>query len=197
MFTAVRPRVSERRPLSRFGTVAPDRRGALIEVVTGGAALMAADHLLGDFARGLATLFADVPGLAAQILRTDSWGNADGAVLPEYRDPDGALLLARCLGQPIGIVGIQALPGMPDTAELKRLYVHRGFRGEGFARQLLARAIGDARRLGYREIRLETSERMGDALRLYRLAGFRTVPSYRERPAEIDRHYLSLSLDLG
>lgn len=198
MFTSPRPRPAPAWTLGRTlrPTPRPDR-GALIEAVQGGLGLVQAEQLLVEFARHAAALFEGVPGLSAAVLADCTWQSAPGQLAEAWRSPTGALLLARRGPTAVGVVAIRPLPGQAEIAELKRLYVRRGHRGTGIARALLSRAIGEARRLGYRQLRLETSERMPDALRLYRLAGFQPIEAYRPRAADLAPHFLSMSLDLA
>jgi carbonic anhydrase len=196
MYTALRHRVSAGQPSIRYRAPTTPLRGALIEPVLGGLPLEAADQLLGEFNHFLAGLYVDVPSLAAQICRDTSWGDGAGVLAADYLLPSGRLLLARRRFKPVGMAGARPVAGLDGCAELKRLYVRPGYRGEGIAGELLTVAVNEARRLGYRRLLLESSERMSDAMRIYRHAGFVEIPSYRERPADVDRHYLSMSLDL-
>jgi ribosomal protein S18 acetylase RimI-like enzyme len=45
--------------------------------------------------------------------------------------------------------------------------------------------IGEARALGYRTMRLDTSIRQDDAKGLYQRLGFKTIESYYELPEEL------------
>jgi len=198
MFTAIRPRpVWPGRPPTRLVPHLPGPRGALIHPAREGDALAQADELLVEFARFMADLYADVPAIADDMRALTGWGGGDGRAPAEYCPPSGALLLASRRGKTVGVAGVRAVEGLPGCAELKRLYVRPGFRGEGIARDLLARAISEARRLGYCELLLETGERFVDAVPLYRRFGFREIPSYRTRSPDVDSHFLSMSLDLN
>jgi ribosomal protein S18 acetylase RimI-like enzyme len=59
--------------------------------------------------------------------------------------------------------------------ELKRMYLRPGQRGRGLGKQLLDVALGYARASGAPVVRLDTSERMLAAQRLYEAHGFRRV----------------------
>jgi GNAT superfamily N-acetyltransferase len=64
------------------------------------------------------------------------------------------------------------------VGEIKRMYVVPDRRGEGLGRVLL-RALEDAARgLGYATVRLDTGRAQGEALRLYRSAGYVDIPDY-------------------
>jgi len=65
---------------------------------------------------------------------------------------------------------------------LKRLYVHPHYRGRGIARRLAVRAISDARKIGYKRMRLDTLPSMCPARKLYRTLGFKPAPPYTRNP---------------
>ena len=90
--------------------------------------------------------------------------------------PSGVLLIARVDGQPAGLGGVRHLD--TDIAEVKSMYLDPAFRGRGLARQLLAELEEIARRHDCQAIRLDTSDYLTDAIRLYRAAGYREVPDY-------------------
>jgi ribosomal protein S18 acetylase RimI-like enzyme len=94
--------------------------------------------------------------------------------------PDGALLIARVDGDPAALGGIRHL----DTpiAEVKSMYVVRGYRGAGLARRVLEELEGIARERGCRAARLDTSDYLTAAIALYRSAGYREVADYNGNP---------------
>jgi len=51
-------------------------------------------------------------------------------------------------------------------------------RGAGLSRRMLGALEEEARRLGYRRVRLETGFRQHEALGLYRSSGFEEIPRY-------------------
>lgn len=106
---------------------------------------------------------------------------AELAALPgKYAPPRGALLLAMDTAEAVGCVGVRSLAG--DACEMKRLYVRPQRRGHGVGRSLAVAAIAAAREAGYRLMRLDTLERLREAMRLYESLGFVRVSPYYANP---------------
>ncbi|HXS06807.1 MAG TPA: GNAT family N-acetyltransferase [Rhizomicrobium sp.] len=138
----------------------------------------------GDFAT-VASLFRHYA--ASLPVDLDAQGFADEiAHLPgPYAPPSGALLLAR---QNYGITGDDVLGCIalkrlaPGAAEIKRLYVAEQGRRLGVGKALVAGILQEAKRLGYREIKLDTLPHMAPAIALYRSFGFVAVAPYGSFP---------------
>ena len=83
------------------------------------------------------------------------------------------------------VVGSVALRQVDEGAvELKRMYLRPSERGRGLGRRLLDTALDWARSHGVRVVRLDTSERMEAAQRLYEAYGFRRVPGHAPRQGQ-------------
>jgi ribosomal protein S18 acetylase RimI-like enzyme len=109
---------------------------------------------------------------------------AELAGLPgKYAPPKGRLLLARKDGEAAGCVALRDLGG--GVCEMKRMFIPVRFRGAKIGRALAERVIGEARRAGYRTMRLDTSHRQKEAIGLYESAGFRRIAPYYELPQEM------------
>ena len=119
---------------------------------------------------------------------------ADRARLPEAFDPDlgapasademgpptGTFLVAYLREEAVGCGGLKTLA--PGLGEVKRMFVAPEARGRGLGRRLLAALEEAARDLGLRVLRLDTTERMPEARRLYESSGYRQVPRYNDNP---------------
>lgn len=109
-----------------------------------------------------------------------------------YGPPSGLALLAEVQGRAIGVVVLKDLGD--GICEMKRLFVEEEGRGSGAGRLLVERLVEDARRLGYRAMRLDTvAEIMPAANELYRKMGFVEIPAYVYNPLE-DARFLELKL---
>ncbi|MBM3647287.1 MAG: GNAT family N-acetyltransferase [Alphaproteobacteria bacterium] len=158
-----------------------------IAPATGPADLAAIRALFADYARSLG-FSLDYQGFDSEL-----------AGLPgKYTPPDGALLLARAAGEAAGCVALRRLG--EDVCEMKRLYVppaHRALRmadGKSIGRGLALAVVAEARRLGYRRLRLDTIKgKMDAAVALYRSMGFVDIPPYYPSPVP-DTAYMELML---
>jgi putative acetyltransferase len=83
------------------------------------------------------------------------------------------------------VVGSVALRDLGDgVVELKRMYLRPDERGHGLGKRLLAIALEWARAHGNEAVRLDTSERMVTAQRLYEAQGFRRVDGSAPRQGQ-------------
>ncbi|HSD60891.1 MAG TPA: GNAT family N-acetyltransferase [Burkholderiales bacterium] len=98
----------------------------------------------------------------------------------EYAPPEGRLLVAVKKGQAVGCAALRRLDA--ETCEMKRLYVKSLYRRSGIARALAYGLVADARRIGYRRMRLDTLPVMGEARLLYQHMGFREIAPYYQNP---------------
>jgi GNAT superfamily N-acetyltransferase len=98
----------------------------------------------------------------------------------ELGKPGGVLLLARVDGEPAGLGGVRHLE--TRVAEVKSMYVSPAHRGIGLGRRILTELERIAAERGCHAVRLDTSNYLGEAIRLYRSAGYREVPTYNRNP---------------
>jgi putative acetyltransferase len=111
-----------------------------------------------------------------------------------YAPPCGCLLLALDGDRPAGCVALRDLGS--GIAEMKRLYVRPEYRGQHLGRALVERIIGEARRVGYEKMRLDTLPSMKAAINMYRSLGFQPIPAYWSYPIE-GLLFMELPLDQG
>jgi molybdopterin-guanine dinucleotide biosynthesis protein A/predicted GNAT family N-acyltransferase len=104
---------------------------------------------------------------------------------PDLADPSAvyeAVWVAARGGRIVGSVALRRLG--PDEVELKRMYLRPEERGHGLGRKLLEMVLLWAREHRIRTIRLDTSERMQAARRLYEAYGFVRVPGHAPRQGQ-------------
>lgn len=111
-----------------------------------------------------------------------------------YAPPDGAVLLALVDGSPAGCGALRRLD--ESTGELKRMFVPEINRGRGVGFALGRALLAAARAAGYRRLRLDTSIRQLEALRLYERLGFRPIEPYYPAPPELRAWLRFMELDL-
>ncbi len=98
-----------------------------------------------------------------------------GLSLEAIFQPPMRFFLARLGGEAVGCGGVALFE---DFAEVKRMFVVEGARGQGVAQALLARIEAEAREAGLDVLRLETGDRQLAAMRVYDRAGFRSCPAF-------------------
>lgn len=81
----------------------------------------------------------------------------------------------------IGGVGAAEFPGLPDCAEIQKLYLSDAAKGRGYSKALMQAAEDWARAAGYRQLYLETHSNLTVAMKLYEKLGFQLI----EKPATV------------
>jgi len=98
----------------------------------------------------------------------------------ELTPPAGLFLIVTLYSDAVGCGALKFHPGAP--AELKRMWVSPAVRGLGVGRRLLAELEAQAAAHGVRTLRLETNRALGEAISLYRTAGYREVGPFNDEP---------------
>ena len=99
---------------------------------------------------------------------------------PDLVPPRGAFLLASVDGESVACGVVKAIG--PGVGSLKRMWVADSVRGLGIGRRTLDALEVQARELGLTTLRLETNKALGEAIALYRSAGFREVAPFNDDP---------------
>ncbi len=98
-----------------------------------------------------------------------------------YEDIENIFDAFYCLLLGNELLGTVALKKFDDdTVELKALYLDCTCRGKGLGRQLMEKAVTEARRLGYKSVVLDSMSQYEAALRLYRKMGFKDTDRYND-----------------
>jgi putative acetyltransferase len=94
-----------------------------------------------------------------------------------FRAAGSEYLIAEDNGIIIGGCGIYPTPGLPEgCAELVKFYLSASQRGKGIGWQLMEKSFDSARRMGYRQLYLESLPELSKAISLYEKEGFRFIP---------------------
>jgi ribosomal protein S18 acetylase RimI-like enzyme len=118
-------------------------------------------------------------------------GKPPGPMLDDYaqRIADGQTWVLEDAGR---MVGILVLEEGADGFLLDNIAVLPECQGKGFGRAMIVAAEAEARRRGYREIRLYTHVLMTENIALYRRVGF--VETHRVSEKGYDRVYMTKQL---
>ncbi len=65
-----------------------------------------------------------------------------------------------------------------ENIELKRVFVHTEYQGQGIGTRLVSLLTEWAAELGYKRIILETGELLAESLAVYKKSGFKVIPNY-------------------
>jgi len=129
----------------------------------------------------------DAPGFRSLVADTlaEFGFTASSEFDPDLADPGehyDALWIARSDGEVVGAVALRDLGG--GDLELKRMYLRPSARGRGAGRRLLRTALDWARSHGTARVKLDTTEEMRAARRLYEAHGFVRVPGTAPRQGQ-------------
>ncbi len=128
--------------------------------------------------------FESIPG-SNQVAALSGWEQEIQALPGCYFPPEGCFLLATLDGQAAGCIAL--ISERPGTGELKRMFVHPAFRGQGIGERLVQALFEQARGHGHTRVILDSHRSMAKAHDIYRKLGFREIDSPPGFPAEL-RH---------
>jgi GNAT superfamily N-acetyltransferase len=76
------------------------------------------------------------------------------------------------------------------------MFVHEAFHGKGVGKSLAIAIIQEARRLGFKVMKLDTSFRQAEAQGLYRHLGFMIVEPYYDMPQKLRDWLVFMEMEL-
>lgn len=77
----------------------------------------------------------------------------------------------------VGGVGVAPYNQSAEIAELQKLYIHPDHQGLGYATDLFEAALAFAKKQNFKQLYLETSDRLGKATQIYAHYGFKALPA--------------------
>ncbi|ADB39897.1 GNAT family N-acetyltransferase [Spirosoma linguale] len=116
--------------------------------------------------------------------------------IDKFQPPYGQLILASYEGKLCGLGSLKRINS--DIGEIKRMFVDPASRRIGAGRAILEVLLLEAKKVGYKIIRLDSPKFMEPAHSLYRSFGFRDIDAYPEMeiPEEFKDYLLFMELDL-
>lgn len=120
----------------------------------------------------------------------------DIELIDKFLPPYGRLMLAIHEGRICGLGSLKSIN--EEIGEIKRMYVDPAFRRIGAGRAILEGLLLEAKKAGYKKVRLDSPKFMDKAHSLYRSFGFRDIEPYPEMeiPEEFKEYLLFMELDL-
>ncbi len=100
----------------------------------------------------------------------DKYARLMNTLEQHHAPPQGGVRLALLDDKPVGCGMFQNL--LPDTAEIKRVYVRDTARGTGAGRAIMEALVSDCRDRGYARILMDTGKVLTAARGLYNSMGF-------------------------
>lgn len=93
-----------------------------------------------------------------------------------FSEPRSEYWIAEEHGIIMGGCGVYPTPGLPEgCAELVKLYLSASLRGKSIGWQLMEKTFESAKKLGYKQLYLESLPELGKAISLYERAGFKHI----------------------
>jgi len=114
----------------------------------------------------------------------------------KFQPPYGQIILAIYEGKVCGLGSLKSIS--PEIGEIKRMFVDPTIRRIGAGRAILEGLLAEAKKVGYKKVRLDSPKFLEAAHSLYRSFGFRDIEAYPEMelPAEFKDYLLFMELDL-
>lgn len=127
--------------------------------------------------------YRDMPWLVEEVFGYQGMDEELKGLAQIYGRPAGRTMLM--MGGNTVLAGGAYRRSSDNICELKRLYVTDGARGSGLGRKLLKALLDGAISDGHSIMRLDTGNRLTEAISLYESMGFRRVEPYKEYPERL------------
>lgn len=98
---------------------------------------------------------------------------------PVAAEPGSTYVLATSDGEPVAYGGLRPAPGVgDDVVELKRMWVHPGWRGAGLGGRMLRHLEATAAARGAARVVLDTNDVLAEAIAMYERVGYEAIERY-------------------
>ena len=116
--------------------------------------------------------------------------------IDKFQPPHGRLMVAVYENKICGVGSLKSINN--EIGEIKRMYVDPTFRRIGAGRAILEALLSEAKKTGYKLVRLDSPKFMEAAHSLYRSFGFNDIEAYPEVeiPEAFREYLLFMELDL-
>ena len=101
----------------------------------------------------------------------------------QYSGDSGTFLVLTDGEKIVGTGAIRRLDA--HTCELKRMWFLKEYRGHGWGKRMAQMLLNSARQMGFSRVRLDTSPKLEQAVRLYRKLGFDFIERYNDGPCTL------------
>lgn len=116
--------------------------------------------------------------LDAELYQRYPAHSVHGVNIGEFIKAGGRFFIAEMDGECVGCGALR--PIEPSSAEIKRMYVRKAFRGRGISRSILNHLESLARKLGHSQLMVETGDRQPEAQGLFRSNGYQQTELFGE-----------------
>lgn len=138
--------------------------------------------------------YKDMPWFVEEVFGYQALDDELKVLALKYGPPNGRVMIAVVEGQVVAGGAYRTLS--PGVCELKRLFVTDGARGLSLGRRLSDALMASARDDGFDLIRLDTGDRLAEAIAMYGSMGFRQIPPYQQYPERLMPHLVFMERNL-
>lgn len=123
-----------------------------------------------DFIENCRLLDADLERRVGKVIKRDKYARFN------LLDKITEAVVIYIDGAPVGGGAIRRYD--ENTTELKRVFVHPEYQGNGLGTRLVHELLAWAKKLGFQSIVLETGPLLAESVAVYRKCGFEVIPNY-------------------
>lgn len=116
--------------------------------------------------------------LDAELYQRYPAHSVHGVNVEEFMKAGGRFFIVEIDNECIGCCALRPID--KSSAEIKRMYVRKAFRGRGISRSILNHIESLARELGYSQLMLETGDRQPEAQALFQSNGYQQTELFGE-----------------